>query len=98
MILDRILQNSGDKRPYEAGRLDYFYNFFIEISRFFTSLIKKNKSSVYCSPSFKLINQFPETKILGHPVSRRMRGLVYMASRDKREIKHDVTSNGKRQK
>ena len=28
-------------------------------------------------------NQFPETKILGLPVSRRMRGLVYMASRDK---------------
>ena len=31
-------------------------------------------------------NQFPETKILGHPVSRRMRGLVYMASRDKVEV------------
>ena len=28
-------------------------------------------------------NQFPETKILGLPVSRRMCGLVYMASRDK---------------
>ena len=28
-------------------------------------------------------NQFPETKILGLPVSRRMRGLVYMASRDR---------------
>ena len=28
-------------------------------------------------------NQFPETKILGLPVSQRMRGLVYMASRDK---------------
>ena len=28
-------------------------------------------------------NQFPETKILGLPASRRMRGLVYMASRDK---------------
>ena len=27
-------------------------------------------------------NQFPETKILGLPASRRMRGLVYMASRD----------------
>ena len=27
-------------------------------------------------------NQFPETKISGLPVSRRMRGLVYMASRD----------------
>ena len=31
-------------------------------------------------------NQFPETKILGLPVSRRMRGLVYMASRDKIEV------------
>ena len=31
-------------------------------------------------------NQFPETKILGLPVSRRMRGLVYMASRDKVEV------------
>ena len=28
-------------------------------------------------------NQFPESKILGVPVSRCMRGLVYMASRDK---------------
>ena len=28
-------------------------------------------------------NQFPETKILGLSASRRMRGLVYMASRDK---------------
>ena len=28
-------------------------------------------------------NQFPETKILGLPVSWRMHGLVYMASRDK---------------
>ena len=28
-------------------------------------------------------NQFPETKILGFPVSRRMHGLVYTASRDK---------------
>ena len=28
-------------------------------------------------------NQFSETKILGLPVSRRMRCLVYMASRDK---------------
>ena len=31
-------------------------------------------------------NQFPGTKILGLPVSRRMRGLVYMASRDKVEV------------
>ena len=31
-------------------------------------------------------NQFPETKILGLPVSRRMRGLVYMASRDKDDV------------
>ena len=31
-------------------------------------------------------NQFPETKILGFPVSRRMRGLVYMASRDKVDV------------
>ena len=31
-------------------------------------------------------NQFPETKILGLPVSRRIRGLVYMASRDKVEV------------
>ena len=31
-------------------------------------------------------NQFPETKILGLPVSRRMRGLVYMASRDKFDV------------
>ena len=31
-------------------------------------------------------NQFSETKILGLPVSRRMRGLVYMASRDKIEV------------
>ena len=28
-------------------------------------------------------NQFQETKILGFSVSRRMRGFVYMASRDK---------------
>ena len=28
-------------------------------------------------------NQFPETRIFGLPVSRRLRGLVYMASRDK---------------
>ena len=28
-------------------------------------------------------NQFPDIKILGLQVSRRMRGLVYMASRDK---------------
>ena len=32
------------------------------------------------------INQFPETKISGLPVSRRMRGLVYMASRDKVDV------------
>ena len=31
-------------------------------------------------------NQFPETKILGLPVSRRMRSLVYMASIDKVEV------------
>ena len=31
-------------------------------------------------------NQFPETKILGLPVSRPMRGLVYMTSRDKIEV------------
>ena len=31
-------------------------------------------------------NQFPETKILGLPVSRRMRGLVYMASRNKVDV------------
>ena len=31
-------------------------------------------------------NQFPETKILGLPASRRMRGLVYMASRDKVDV------------
>ena len=31
-------------------------------------------------------NQFPETKILGLPASRRMRGLVYMASRDQVEV------------
>ena len=31
-------------------------------------------------------NQFPETKILGLPVSRRMCGLVYMASRDKVDV------------
>ena len=31
-------------------------------------------------------NQFPETKILGLPVSRRIRGLVYMASRDKVDV------------
>ena len=31
-------------------------------------------------------NQFPETKILGLPVSRRMRALVYMASRDKVDV------------
>ena len=31
-------------------------------------------------------NQFPETKILGLPFSRRMRALVYMASRDKVDV------------
>ena len=31
-------------------------------------------------------NQFPETKILGLPASRRMRGLVSMASRDKADV------------
>ena len=31
-------------------------------------------------------NQFPETKILGLPASRRMRGLVSMASRDKVDV------------
>ena len=31
-------------------------------------------------------NQFPEAKILGLPVSRRMCGLVYMASRDKVDL------------
>ena len=31
-------------------------------------------------------NQFPETKILGLPVSRRMRALVYMSSRDKVDV------------
>ena len=31
-------------------------------------------------------NQFPETKILGLPVSRRMRALVYMAYRDKIDV------------
>ena len=31
-------------------------------------------------------NQFAETKILGLPVSRRMRGFVYMASRDKVDV------------
>ena len=31
-------------------------------------------------------NQFPEAKILGLPVSRRMRGLVYMASRYKVDV------------
>ena len=31
-------------------------------------------------------NQFPETKILRLPVSRRMCGLVYMASRDKVDV------------
>ena len=31
-------------------------------------------------------NQFPETKILGLAASRRMRGLVYMVSRDKVDV------------
>ena len=31
-------------------------------------------------------NQFPETKILGLPASRRMRGLVYMVSRDRVDV------------
>ena len=31
-------------------------------------------------------NQFPETKILGLPVSQRPRALVYMASRDKVDV------------
>ena len=31
-------------------------------------------------------NQFPEAKILGLPVTRRMGGLVYMASRDKVDV------------
>ena len=31
-------------------------------------------------------NQFPETKILGLPASRRMRGFVYMASNDKVDV------------
>ena len=31
-------------------------------------------------------NQFPETKILGLPVSRRMRSLVDMLSRDKVDV------------
>ena len=31
-------------------------------------------------------HQFPETKILGLPASRRMRGFVYMASRDKVDL------------
>ena len=31
-------------------------------------------------------SQFPETKILGLPVAQRMRGLVYMTSRDKVDV------------
>ena len=31
-------------------------------------------------------NQFPDTKILGLPVSRHMHTLVYMASRDKVDV------------
>ena len=31
-------------------------------------------------------NQFPEPKILALPASQRMRGLVYMASRDKVDV------------
>ena len=34
----------------------------------------------------ELWNQFPETKILGLPASRRVRDLVYMASRDKVDV------------
>ena len=41
-------------------------------------------------------NQFPETKILGLPVSRRMRGLVYMASRD--EVDVDAFHKGVKKK
>ena len=37
-------------------------------------------------------NQFAETKSLGLPVSRGMRGLVYMACRDKREFKQIATA------
>ena len=37
-------------------------------------------------------NKFPETKILGLSASRRMRGLVYMASRDKVDM--DTFNNG----
>ena len=39
-------------------------------------------------------NEFPETKILGLPVSRLMRDLVYMASRDK-VIQHALEKLGK---
>ena len=31
-------------------------------------------------------NQFPETKVLGLPASRRMRGLAYVASRDNVDV------------
>ena len=31
-------------------------------------------------------NQFPETKILGLPASRRMRGLAYVASGEKVDV------------
>ena len=31
-------------------------------------------------------NQFPETKILGLPASRRMRGLVFMTCRDQVDV------------
>ena len=31
-------------------------------------------------------SQFPETKILGLPASQRMRGLAYMAPRDKVDV------------
>ena len=31
-------------------------------------------------------NQFPETKILGLPVSQRMRGLVYLESRGEVDV------------
>ena len=37
-------------------------------------------------------NQFPETKILGLPVSLRMRALVYLASRG--EVDVDAFQNG----
>ena len=39
-------------------------------------------------------NQFPETKILGLPVSRRMRGLVYMASTSRNKVNVDTLHKG----